>query len=293
MFEDFNFRWLDSPEFKEDSVREELIKPLLHKLGYRAGGDFQIIRSKSLTHPFVLIGTVERKIIITPDYLMQVYEDLAWILDAKHPNQNITNGKNVEQAYSYAIHPDVRVELYALCNGHELTVFHINQIKPVIQVDLIDITESWDAVENILSPQKVLKYKLRPKDKDFYPDYGLSLFKLGYLNQEEMEWFFYQVPLIAIDRVDSKTFSTSMDLKRNGTTFGVSLDFNLEKLDSLISLATKDQERIIFDGLNRQPFKADSFGQLTVNIGCRLGLPTQSKYQDIVPMIVTQFQKCV
>lgn len=293
MFEDFNFRLLDSPEFKEDSVREELIIPILRKLGYRAGGDFQIIRSKALTHPFVLIGTIERKITITPDYLMQIHKDYAWILDAKRPNQNITNGKNVEQAYSYAIHPEVRVKLYALCNGHELTVFHINQIKPVKQVDLIDIEERWNEIQNILAPQNVLKYKLRPKEEDLYPDYGLHLFKLGYSNQEEMEWFFYQVPLIAIDRVDYKTFSTSMDLKINGTTFGVSLDFNLERLDSLISLATKEQEIIILDGLNRQPFRCDAFGQLTVNIGCRLGSPTQSKYQDIVPMIVTQFQKCV
>jgi hypothetical protein len=289
MFEDFNFRLLDSPEFKEDSVREELITPILHKLGYRAGGDFQIIRSKALTHPFVLIGTVERKIIITPDYLMQVYEDFAWILDAKHPNQNITNGKNVEQAYSYAIHPDVRVKLYALCNGHELTVFHINQIKPVIQIDLIDIRESWDAIENILSPQKVLKYKLRPKDKDLYPDYGLYLFKLGYSNQEQIEWVFYEVPIIKIDRVDYQTFSIFASFSENGITFAASFDFNIEKLDSLINLANEDQGNIILDGLNRQPFQADSFGQLTVNIGCRLGLPTQSKYEDIVPMIVTQF----
>jgi len=43
MFENFDFRLLDSPEFKEDSVREELITPLLHSLGYRAYGDFQIL----------------------------------------------------------------------------------------------------------------------------------------------------------------------------------------------------------------------------------------------------------
>ncbi|OKH28673.1 hypothetical protein NIES2101_43580 [Calothrix sp. HK-06] len=63
---------IDSPIFKEDSVREELITPLLHALGYKASGEFQILRSKSLVHPFVNIGVNKRKITITPDYLLRV-----------------------------------------------------------------------------------------------------------------------------------------------------------------------------------------------------------------------------
>src|SRR5580658_8463802 len=44
---------LDSPDFKEDSVREEIVKPLLAKLGYTASGKYRIQRSKKLQHPFV------------------------------------------------------------------------------------------------------------------------------------------------------------------------------------------------------------------------------------------------
>lgn len=34
MIDNFDLSSLDDPEFKEDSVREEVIAPLLRKLGY-------------------------------------------------------------------------------------------------------------------------------------------------------------------------------------------------------------------------------------------------------------------
>ena len=49
LFQDFDFSQLHSPDFKEDSVREVLILPLLQKLGYQQS---QIVRSKALQHPF-------------------------------------------------------------------------------------------------------------------------------------------------------------------------------------------------------------------------------------------------
>ena len=50
IYQNFDFKQLYSPDFKEDSVREVLILPILAKLGYN---NTQIVRSKSLKHPFV------------------------------------------------------------------------------------------------------------------------------------------------------------------------------------------------------------------------------------------------
>ena len=44
MFEEFDFTLLDDPGFKEDSVRGELISPLLRRLGYSASPPNQITR---------------------------------------------------------------------------------------------------------------------------------------------------------------------------------------------------------------------------------------------------------
>ncbi len=53
IFSDFEFTLLDSPDFKEDSVREELILPMLNALRFSATGENKIIRSKAVSHPFV------------------------------------------------------------------------------------------------------------------------------------------------------------------------------------------------------------------------------------------------
>lgn len=44
----------DDKNFKEDSVREVIILPILKELGYQQPN---IIRSKSLQHPYLKIGS--------------------------------------------------------------------------------------------------------------------------------------------------------------------------------------------------------------------------------------------
>jgi len=126
---DFDFSELESPDFKEDSVREELVKPLLNALGYAASGRNRIRRSKALKHPFVKVGAGKREITVVPDYLLEVNGKYAWVLDAKSPDEEIKTGENVEQVYFYAIHPDIRVKLYALCNGREFIAYAIDQSR--------------------------------------------------------------------------------------------------------------------------------------------------------------------
>jgi len=119
MFEDFDFTILEDPEFKEDSVREELVLPLIKALDYNITGDSRVVRSRGLIHPYVALGSKQRKVSIIPDYLFLSENKPYWVLDAKSPTEDVIKSKHVEQAYSYAIHPEVRAELFALCNGKE------------------------------------------------------------------------------------------------------------------------------------------------------------------------------
>jgi len=82
MFENFDFTLLDFPDFKEDSVREQLILPILFRLKFL---DENIIRSKTLQHPFLKIGSKKRNIKLIPDYLLKIGENYAWtFLTQKH-----------------------------------------------------------------------------------------------------------------------------------------------------------------------------------------------------------------
>ena len=51
LFGDIDFKAIaEDANFKEDSVREVIILPILKQLGY---GDENIVRSKTLIHPFL------------------------------------------------------------------------------------------------------------------------------------------------------------------------------------------------------------------------------------------------
>jgi len=166
LFEQFNFNLINSPDFKEDSVREEIIMPILNKLGYNSDS---IIRSKLLQHPFVKIGSQKRQINLIPDYVLKIHNNYAWVLDAKAPNEEIRTGSNIEQVFSYAIHPEIRTKYFALCNGKLFTLFRSDSEKAVFTIEIENINNEWEELEKYLSPDsfhfgKILKYE-EPKEK--------------------------------------------------------------------------------------------------------------------------------
>ena len=71
----------DNHEFKEDSVREVIIMPLLEHLGYKQEN---IVRSLSLRHPFLKIGSnKKRSIQLVPDYVLRIENSYAWVPNKK------------------------------------------------------------------------------------------------------------------------------------------------------------------------------------------------------------------
>lgn len=149
MFESINFNTLFTSDFKEDSVREVLILPIIQRLGYAQD---QIIRSKTLAHPFIKVGSKKRAINLVPDYLFKIEDAYAWVLDAKAPNENITQGDNVEQVFSYATHPEIRTKFFALCNGREFALFRTDEQTPFLTFLLKEIDVHWETLERYLSP---------------------------------------------------------------------------------------------------------------------------------------------
>ena len=176
VFGDFDFDLLKDPDFREDSVREEIVIRLLSALGYSPSPPHRIIRSRRLIHPFVYIGTKKHPVSIIPDYLLQKDGENAWILDAKSPSESITSGKNVEQAYSYAIHKEIRVPIYALCNGHSFVVYHVSQWPALIDFPLTEINKYWYQLIELLGTKASWPNGIRP---GYRPDFGLAVLKTG------------------------------------------------------------------------------------------------------------------
>ncbi|MCS6821987.1 MAG: DNA methyltransferase [Microscillaceae bacterium] len=152
LFGQMDFKTLaENPDFKEDSVREVLILPILQKLGYKPEN---IVRSKTLKHPFLTIGSNQkREIKLVPDYLLKVEGSYAWVLDAKSPKQKVNDKRHVEQVYSYASHPEIRSIYFALCNGIEFALYRREQTNtPILYFSLDEIEYHWEKLKMFLSP---------------------------------------------------------------------------------------------------------------------------------------------
>lgn len=248
MFADFDFEILNDPFFKEDSVREELILPIIKSLGYSLNGDARIIRSKPLVHPYVAIGSQRKMVSIIPDYIFMSNNKPYWILDAKSPNENILKSKHVEQAYSYAIHPEVRAELYALCNGRDFVLYSVGCFEPVLYFKLKDINAYWSTLFRILNPEIMAS----PELTSYHPDYGLHLRKLG--APEGFQIVAFAVHTNHIAKIEDGLYTTNTVFYLENQ-YVASLDFNEEKLNKLLEILPEKNASILFDGLKKQPYQ--------------------------------------
>ena len=261
IFKDFDFTLLDTTDFKEDSVREEIILPILRKLGYSASGENKIIRSKTLKYPFHHIGTSKSKILI-PDYTFEINGENRWVLDAKSPNQNIVADANVNQVYSYAVHREIRSDLFCLCNGREFSIFDVKKLEPLLHFNIKDLKIYWNQLVKYLSPKFIKKPHLR----DFSLDFGLFLFKIGNLETwaEPMEFVLNDLSDIAM--IEDNLYSINdvfivNDVIGNeineikGQKFMITFDFDRAKYESLLEiLPIKFKSQVVRD-LKTSPFR--------------------------------------
>lgn len=172
LFNDLDFNEIESKGFNEAEVRAVIIDPILKELGFSREN---IMREKALKSPFLKIGSKKRAVNLIPDYVLKVENSFAWVLDAKASNQKIINSDNVEQVYSYATHPEIRSNYFALCNGLEFACFRTTDTeKPVLYFRISEIDKHWQALQKLLSPSSFQIGKIivpenpaPPKEADF------------------------------------------------------------------------------------------------------------------------------
>lgn len=295
LFKDFDFNLLDSKDFKEDAVREEIVFPILKKLGYSASSDNKIIRSKNLKHPFCYFGTKKHSVNIVPDYTFEIDGENKWILDAKRPTENIISGKNVAQAYSYAVHQEIRSEIYCLCNGKEITVFNVRHNEPTLSFHIKDLKENWEKLEKVLSPEFVQK----PFLKDFKLDFGLFLAKTA---TEEIFYKPYPFPFEAlhfVGKLNEKEYAINGQFRFNyegyeHLEFAGTFDFNEKQYQELLAILPKNLKNTLISSLTNQPFRYINqdpekfYFFIHATLGSKILTNNNECY---MPLIVSHFEK--
>ncbi|ATB44084.1 restriction endonuclease [Cystobacter fuscus] len=285
--QDFDFSVLNDPEFKEDSVREEIIAPLLRALGYRSTGNARIVRSRRLDHPYVQFGVTKKPVTIIPDYLMVVNERPRWILDAKAPTETVDDPAHIAQAYSYAIHHDVRTSWFAICNGHDLVVYSVGELKPVLRVRLRELKEHWQEVLRLLFPPAMTHDPTHPFAKDF----GIHLMRLGV--PETMNLVFPLVPVRCVARIGQDQYSGfGMNLKYEEGEYLPTFDFSMSQFEKLVSiLPSAMAQGITARLLNESPavvWLSEPFPSVTITAH-RTTKIIENEREMYLPLEVTSF----
>ena len=151
LFGDIDFNKISSNrDFSEADVRAVIIDPILKELGFKHSN---ILRERPLKSPFLKTGSKKRQVNLVPDYIIKVNDSYAFILDAKSPKQKIINDDNVEQVFSYAIHPEIRSYYFALCNGLEFACYRTTDTaEPILYFQINDIDNYWEILKKTLSP---------------------------------------------------------------------------------------------------------------------------------------------
>jgi hypothetical protein len=282
MFSNFDKSLLDDPQFKEDAVREVIIVPMLARLGYHPSGDARVIRSKTLAHPFIYAGTRKQPVTMIPDYTLLYKDKPVLILDAKSPVQSISSIASVQQAYSYAAHPEIKCHHFALCNGKGLAVFDVDHNEALLSVAFDDFDLRWAEIEKFLAPRFLQKPALRK----FAPDLGLAFTRVGLAPHATITMIGARLNLFA--RVNDGLLTASSNCLFGDKPHMGSFDFTPELLTQILSGLPAQLQEAFRGALSRHPFQA--FGDLLIEVDLemKLGEPIKVDDETFVPFIVTR-----
>ena len=282
MFEGIDESTFDDPEFKEDSVRELIIAPMLKKLGYLPTGSHRISRSKTLRNPFIRVGTRNHPVTTIPDYTFYIEERPVLVLDAKGPSEGVLDQNHVQQAYSYAIHPEVRCDEFGLCNGRELAIFSTSKIEPLLHIDFEKFESGWDEIDKYLAP----KYLSAPVLREFSPDFGMALLRMGFNKENNIHMLATKLNLFA--KIDDSLMTASANCNFGSGEFCASFDFHPDLLHSIVSGLPKTLAERFIDALRRTPFQASAGLAIELDILVNLGEITQGQAEEFIPLIIQE-----
>jgi hypothetical protein len=156
--------YVDFDAFNEADVRAEIIEPLLRALGYGGNTEHPIQREREIEIRYKYSQLGRRKPGKDPvlrgkfDYLCEVRTFGSWILEAKSPLEPVSS-KDIEQTHSYAVHPEIRACMFAVCNGREFLLFETNagpSGEPVLHLSYEQLLgKRFFALYNAVSPDAI------------------------------------------------------------------------------------------------------------------------------------------
>lgn len=256
--------------------------PILTRLGYSPSGKNKVVRSKNLKHPFIYAGTRKLPINLIPDYTLFSDDRVVLVLDAKQPRVDILGREAVQQVYSYAIHPDIKSEHFALCNGKRIAVFNTDQSDPIFTIEYSNFHSAWGEIVKFLSP-KMLK---EPILRKFAPDYGCALARLGL--EEGSVITFFPASFNNVARLDDEMMTASANVLFMGRQHCVSFDFKKSFLPEILMCLPDELATAFSNALSRVPFQAAAELAIKLDLNATLGQEISVEAETFRPLIINK-----
>lgn len=282
VFSALNAASFDDRDFKEDSVRELVIAPMLTKLGYQPRGEVRVIRSKTLKHPFIRVGTRNHPVNIIPDYTLLLRDKPAFVLDAKGPNEDVLDREHVQQAYSYSIHPEIKAKEFALCNGRQLAIYSTEQSEPLLVLRFEEFESRWSDIEKYLAP----RFLAEPALRNFAPDFGFKLKRLGIDSRIALVMMGTRLNLFG--RVSDDLITASANTNFADEEHCASFDFPPSLLPAIVSGLPEPLREQFTNALRRSPFQASAGLAIELDLTARLGEETQGQSEVFIPLLIEE-----
>lgn len=152
---------LDFDSMNETDVREIVVRPMLERLGYRHGTEANIRTELTLKYDRAFLGRRNPRkdppLVGRADYICEVISFGRWVVEVKAPSQELTD-EVVQQAHTYAAHPEVAAGYFMVTNGREFRVYQTGKLDaPTMAWRFEKIEESLLGLFNLLGPDAVRK----------------------------------------------------------------------------------------------------------------------------------------
>ncbi|WP_158285931.1 MULTISPECIES: type I restriction enzyme HsdR N-terminal domain-containing protein [unclassified Caulobacter] len=151
-------------DMNETDVREVIVRPLLQRLGYAHGTEAAIRTEQTFRYGKAFLGRKSPKkdpeLVGRADYILEVASFGRWVVEVKAPGEDITRD-TVEQAHTYAAHPEVAALYFLVTNGRKFQLYRTSSLDaPLMAWSFEDGEEIFLALSNLVSPDAI-KRKVR------------------------------------------------------------------------------------------------------------------------------------
>lgn len=266
---------LSNQELNEVSVREEIVNPLLKLLGYESA-KHNIQREAKFKKLDVFIGS-KKDTTYQADYYFETFNHKKWILEVKKSSYKIDD-KAFRQALSYAIHPSVNAELFAICNGRKFVLYSVRTRDKILDFDLIKLRENYSLLFDFLS------YRTFDDTTEFSKDFGLYLKSKNYTENDIFEFCISRVQYI--DVVDENTIYINTPVIYDDMRFFASF-----KIDKKLFISAHKFFADIMRIKKVYPFGIPLYdNELSIYFRCKLTHQiTEAQKELYLPLVVVAF----